>query len=105
MQKDVGGTSKQLIAQLPKRCWVIGTGNAKPELAWTTRKKQKKGGDKKNNDAKSGRTEILRKKWQEEYREKDKLVKRSLRRDKRAWANDIDKEAEEAENLGNIKGV
>ena len=35
---------------------------------------------KKINDAKSER---LRKRWQEEYRKKDKLVKRSLRRDKR----------------------
>ena len=43
---------------------------------------------KKINDAK---LERLRKRWREEYRKKDKLVKRSLRRDKREWANDIAK--------------
>ena len=57
---------------------------------------------KKINDAKSER---LRKRWQEEYRKKDKLVKRSLRRDKREWANDIAKEAENAANVGDMKGV
>ena len=57
---------------------------------------------KKNNDAKS---EQLRKRWQEEYQKKDKLVKRSLRRDKREWANDIAKEAEGAAAVGNMKGV
>ena len=57
---------------------------------------------KKINDAKSER---LRKRWQEEYRKKDKLVKRSLRRDKREWANDIAKEAEGAAAVGNMKGV
>ena len=57
---------------------------------------------KKINDAKS---EKLRKKWQEEYRKKDKLVKISLARDKREWANDIAKEAENAANVGNMTGV
>ena len=57
---------------------------------------------KKINDA---RSERLRKRWQEEYRKKDKLVKRSLRKDKRQWANDIAKEAESAAKLGNMKGV
>ena len=36
---------------------------------------------------------------------KDELVKRSLRRDKKEWANDISKEAESAANVGNMKGV
>ena len=33
------------------------------------------------------------------------MVKRSLRRDKREWAYDIAKEAENAANVGNMKGV
>ena len=57
---------------------------------------------KKIDDAKSER---LRKRWQEEYRKKDKLVKRSLRRDKREWANDIAKEAEGAAAVRNMRGV
>jgi len=55
---------------------------------------------KKVNDAKS---EILRKRWLKEYRQKDKMVKRCLTRDKRQWTDDIAKE--NATNLGSMKGV
>ena len=69
--------------------------------SWKEREEKRKL-KKKINDAKSER---LRKRWQEEYRKKDKLVKRSLRRYKRDWANDIAKEAESATTVGNMKGV
>lgn len=42
---------------------------------------------------------------QEEYREKEKLVRRSLRKDKGEWVNNIAKEAESGANLGNMKGI
>ena len=42
---------------------------------------------------------------QEDYRKKDQEVKRSLKRDKREWANGIAQEAENAAKLGQMKGV
>ena len=40
-----------------------------------------------------------------DYREKDKEVKGSLRKDKRDWINGVAREAEEAASQGQIKGV
>jgi hypothetical protein len=63
---------------------VLGYGkkNNKPWISMDSWKEidERKTFKKKINDAKSER---LRKRLQEEYREKDKLVKRSLRKDKR----------------------
>ena len=42
---------------------------------------------------------------QEDYRKKDQKVKRSLKRDKKEWANGIAEEAENAAKLGQMKGV
>ena len=57
---------------------------------------------KKIDDA---RSERLKNKAQEEYREKDKEVKRSLRKDKRDWANSIAQEAADAASQCQMKGV
>lgn len=57
---------------------------------------------KKINDVKFGR---LRKWLQEEYWEKEKLVRRFLRKDKGEWVNNIVKEVESGVNLGNMKGI
>ena len=59
---------------------------------------QKRKLKKKVNDAKS---EILRKRWLKEHREKDKMIKRR----KRQWDDDVANEVENAANLGSMKGV
>ena len=56
----------------------------------------------KVNETKSDR---LRSRLQAEYQSKDKEVKRSVRKDKREWAEHIAREAENAASQGNIKGV
>ena len=56
----------------------------------------------KVNETKSDR---LRSRLQAEYQSKDKEVKRSVRKDKREWAEHIAREAENAASQGNMKGV
>ena len=50
-------------------------------------------------------SERLRARLQQEYRKKDLEVKKSLRKDKREWANNIAKEAEDAAKCGQMKDV
>lgn len=57
---------------------------------------------KKVEEAKSKR---IKERRQLQYREKDVEVKRSIRRDKRAWVDRIATEAEESASRGNMKGV
>ena len=57
---------------------------------------------KKREQAKSERRKNM---LANQYREKDKEVKHSMRQDKRAWMEDIVKEAEENAQNGNMKGV
>ena len=52
--------------------------------------------------AKSAR---IKKRKQQQYREKDVEVKRALRRDKRKWMDNIAEEAEKCAALGQMKGV
>ena len=51
------------------------------------------------------RSERIRERRRIEYNEKNKEVKRSLRADKREWANVLAREAEEAARNGNLKEV
>ena len=51
------------------------------------------------------RSERLKNKARNDYREKDKEVKRSLRKDKRDWINGVAQEAEDAASQGQMKGV
>ena len=53
------------------------------------------------------RSERLKNKTRIDYREKDKEVKRSLRKDKRDWINGVShaQEAEDAASQGQIKGI
>ena len=51
------------------------------------------------------RSERLKAKLQQEYRKKDLEVKKSLRKDKREWANNIAEEAEDATKCGQMKDV
>ena len=46
------------------------------------------------------RSERVRLKFQKDYRKKDVEVERSLRKDKRVWANNIAQEAEDAAKCG-----
>ena len=55
----------------------------------------------KVNETKSDR---LRSRLQVEYQSKDKEVKRSVRKDKREWAEHIAREAEDVASQGNMKG-
>ena len=57
---------------------------------------------KKTGDA---QTERLKNKAQNDYREKDKKVKRSLRKEKRDWINSVAQEAEDAVSQGQMRGV
>ena len=57
---------------------------------------------KKTGDA---RSERLKNKTRIDYREKDKEVKRSPRKDKRDWINGVAQEPEDATSQGQIKGV
>ena len=56
----------------------------------------------KIDNAKSERT-IYR--YREQYSDKDKEVKKSMRKDKIQWINGIANEAQEAANIGNMKTV
>ena len=49
------------------------------------------------------RSERIRERRKIEYNEKNEEVKRSLRADKREWANALAREAEEAARNGNLK--
>ena len=49
------------------------------------------------------RSERLKNKAQNDYREKDNEVKRSLRKDKRDWINGVAQEAEDATSRGQMK--
>ena len=49
------------------------------------------------------RSERLKNKARIDYREKDKEVKRSLRKDKRDWINGVAQEAEDATSQGQMK--
>ena len=51
------------------------------------------------------RSEKARLKLQKDYRKKDMEVKRSLRKDKRVWANNIAQEAEDAAKRVQMKSV
>lgn len=51
------------------------------------------------------RSESLKNKFRNEYSEKDKETKRSLRKDKRDWVNNVAQEAEDAARQGQMKGV
>ena len=51
------------------------------------------------------RSERLKARLQQEYRKKDLEVKKSLRKDKREWTNNIAQEAEDAAKCGQMKGV
>ena len=51
------------------------------------------------------KSERIKEKRKKEYRAADNETKKSLRRDKRAWANELSKEAETAANNGNLKAV
>ena len=51
------------------------------------------------------RSERLKARLQQEYRKKDLEVKKSLRKDKREWANNIAQEAEDTAKCGQMKGV
>ncbi|XP_056022145.1 uncharacterized protein LOC130055022 [Ostrea edulis] len=53
----------------------------------------------------SVRSERLRARLKEQYGDKDKEVKRSFRKDKRQWVDDMANEAQEAANIGNMKTV
>ena len=56
----------------------------------------------KVNETKSDR---LRSRLQAEYQSKDKEVKRSVRKDKREWAEHRAREAENAASQGTMKGM
>jgi len=49
------------------------------------------------------RSERLKQRWQDEYRQKDKEVKRQVRVDKRRWTEEIAKEAENAAKQQHMK--
>ena len=51
------------------------------------------------------RSERMKKKFRQEYSEKDKSVKRSMKKDKRDWLDRSASDAETAANSGNMKGV
>ena len=51
------------------------------------------------------RSEKLKNKARNDYSEKDKEVKRSLRKDKRDWRNGVAQEAEDAASQGQMQGV
>ena len=49
------------------------------------------------------RSERLKQRWQDEYRQKDREVKRQVRLDKRRWTEEITKEAENAAKQQHMK--
>ena len=51
----------------------------------------------------SARSERLKQRWQDEYRQKDREVERQVRVDKRRWTEEIAKEAENAANQRHMK--
>ena len=60
---------------------------------------------KLKNKIDSTRSERIKDRLREQYRTKDKEIKKSLRRDKRSWVNSIAQEAESAASQGQMKGV
>ena len=64
--------------------------------------KQRRKLKKKIGDA---RSERLKDRAKDDYREKGKELKRSLRKDKRDWINGVANEAEDAASQGQMKGV
>ena len=89
-------TAMIVLGHRKKKCqsW-IGT------ESWRKLKERRKL-KRKIDDARSVR---LKNKARNEYREKDKEIKRSLRKDKRNWINNIAQEAEDAARQGQMKGV
>ena len=53
----------------------------------------------------SAKSERLKERLRRDYKGKDQEDKRSLRNDKREWANSIALEAEHAAKLGQMKGI
>ena len=53
----------------------------------------------------AAQSQRLKEKWQSEYTRKDREVKRSTRQDKRNWADNIAKEAQDAAEMGQMKTV
>lgn len=51
------------------------------------------------------RSERIRERRRADYSEKNKEVKRCLRADKREWANELAREAEDAVSMGSLKGM
>ena len=89
-------TALKVLGRRKKKCksWISTESWKKIE---ERRKLKKKIGD--------SRSERLKNKARIDYREKDKEVKRSLRKDKRDWINGVAQEAEDAASQGQMKGV
>ena len=51
------------------------------------------------------KSERIKDELRKDYKEKDKETKRSIRRDKRKWIDDLIREAEEAANKGQMKTI
>ena len=51
------------------------------------------------------RSERIKERLRKENSDRDKEVKKSMRRDKRTWTDDLAKEAEKAAQTGNMKNV
>jgi len=51
------------------------------------------------------KSERIKDQLRKDYKEKDKETKRSIRRDKRKWIDDLIREAEEAANKGQMKTI
>ena len=51
----------------------------------------------------SARSERLKQRWQDEYQQKDREVKRQVRVDKRRWTEEIAKEAQNAAKQQHMK--
>ena len=75
--------------------------------SWISMESWSKIGERRKLKKKIGdaRSERLKNKARNDYREKDKEVKRSLRKDKRDWINDVAQEAEDAVSQGQMNGV
>ena len=89
-------TALKVLGRRKKKCksWISTESWRKIE---ERRKLKKKIGD--------ARSERLKNKTRNDFREKDKEVKRSLRKDKRDWINDVAQEAEDAASQGQMKRV
>ena len=58
---------------------------------------------KLKSNCEQAKSNIIKQNLQEDYRNKDKEVKRSMRKDKRKWADDLASEAERAAGNGRMK--